>query len=534
LNLNKRPKVKEQIFILKAILYEFVILLLAINMCRKLTSLKGLKGIVLLGTMLFSIKPALAQHIKMGNLVRSYTQDFNTLPSAAGEYQWDVTAFLPEGWGVHRSVQNDIIVANNGSSNKGDLYSYGNTGSSDRALGALTASKSGEVSYNLLLQNTTGRTITELDIAYVAEQWRCGSIHTDVQRLLFSYAIAEHPSSFNLTVHLNAAGWTTVPSMQFNSPVTKSTAGPVNGNLPQNRKEFSYTLPEAIPDGYYLMLRWYDPDELQQDHGLAIDDVKVTWHFEPDYIPLPVELTKFTARLVAKTIELNWTTASEQDSRHFEIERSADAKNFTTLDFVNSQGTTSLVTHYTFQDREPLLGTSYYRLKQVDEDLTYTYTNIIAVSNQQAKSASVYPTLAQQELKVELPLAHLTYDAAGCNGDSEMWYRILHAGSSIHYNPRAIVFHEHRKETDGLKKQLFFYMRGFTVAALLQQKQQQEAGYKRHLFRVLPKYYAGLIKRGFPRYQSRTSTIWAEMKGIVSGLIFYRKHESQLLKSKRK
>jgi hypothetical protein len=380
-------------------------------MSRKIASLKRLRGFVLLGTMIVSAIPALAQHIEMGSFTTTYTQDFNTLPAMAGEYQLGTNAFLPEGWTVHRSTASNVLFVNNGSSNTGGLYSYGNTGSTDRALGALTASGT-EVTYNLLLQNTSGRTITALDIAFAAEQWRCGSANTDVQRLLFTYAIAEYPSSFNLTVRLNVPGWTTVPSMQFNSPVNKSLAGHVNGNLPQNRKEFTYTLPEAIPDGYYVMLRWYDPDELHQDHGLAIDDVKVTWHFTADYVPLPVELMKFTARTVNKAVELNWTTASEQDSRHFEIERSADAKSFNTLGTVNAQGTTSLVTHYSFHDREPLLGTSYYRLKQVDEDLTYTYSNIIAVSNQQAKAASVHPTLAQQELKVELPLAQLVYDAA--------------------------------------------------------------------------------------------------------------------------
>jgi hypothetical protein len=380
-------------------------------MGRRVTSGRW-SGVIMLFAMAAFATPTVAQQIEMSSNGASYSQDFNSLPSISGEYEWGVTAFLPDGWSVHRSIQNDVIVANNGSSNKGDLYSYGNTGSTDRALGALTASKSGEVTYNLLLQNTSGRTITEFDVAYVGEQWRCGSIHTDVQRLLFTYAIAEYPSSFNVTVKLNAPGWTTVPSMQFNSPVNKSTAGHVNGNLPENRKEFSYTLPEVIPDGYYVMLRWYDPNELEQDHGLAIDDVKVMWSFAPDYIPLPVELTKFTARTIGKAVELNWTTASEQDSRHFEVERSADARDFKTIGMVNAQGTTSLVTHYTLQDREPLLGTSYYRLKQVDEDLTYTYTNIIAVSNQQAKAASVYPTLAQQELKIELPLVHLTYDAA--------------------------------------------------------------------------------------------------------------------------
>lgn len=360
--------------------------------------------------------PANGQAIEMGRFVTTYTQDFNSLPTTASTAVVTVRlgedAFIPDGWTVHRSKAGTTININNGSSNTGGLYSYGHTNSTDRALGGITADTPGEFTYNLLLHNISGRTITALDIAFAAEQWRVGSINTDVQRLLFTYAIAEYPSSFNQTVKLSTPGWTTVPSLQFNSPVIKRKAGHVDGNASDNRKEFAYTLPEAIPDGYYVMLRWYDPDELEQDHGLAIDDVKVTWNFEPDYVALPVELTKFNARTTGKAIELNWTTASELDSKHFEIERSADARNFKTISIVSAKGTTSLTTHYTYLDSEPLLGTSYYRLKQVDEDLTYTYTHTITIFNRQAKAASVYPTIAQQDLKVELPLAHLTYDAA--------------------------------------------------------------------------------------------------------------------------
>ncbi|WP_276499283.1 glycosyltransferase family 2 protein [Pontibacter litorisediminis] len=127
----------------------------------------------------------------------------------------------------------------------------------------------------------------------------------------------------------------------------------------------------------------------------------------------------------------------------------------------------------------------------------------------------------------------LDVGAAGCNGDSEMWHRILSAGFTIKYNPRAIVFHEHRRETKGLKRQLYYYMRGFTVAALLQQERHKQAGYRQHLLQVLPKFYIGLIRKGFPRYTSRTSTIWAEMKGMLSGFIFYKRHQRQLFNPTR-
>ena len=68
----------------------------------------------------------------------------------------------------------------------------------------------------------------------------------------------------------------------------------------------------------------------------------------------------------------------------------------------------------------------------------------------------------------------LDVGAAGCNGDSEMWYRILASGSDICYNPRAIVYHEHRKELRALKKQLYNYMRGFAAAGLIQQARHRQ------------------------------------------------------------
>lgn len=119
--------------------------------------------------------------------------------------------------------------------------------------------------------------------------------------------------------------------------------------------------------------------------------------------------------------------------------------------------------------------------------------------------------------------------AAGCNGDSEIWFRILAGGYTIHYNPRAIVFHEHRKDLPGLKSQLFYYLRGFITSVLLQQKQQKNAGYNRFLLIEVPRYYLRLFAKGFPFYRFRYRTLGVELKGIFAGLLYYRnnrKHSS--------
>ncbi|MEP6583933.1 MAG: glycosyltransferase family 2 protein [Ginsengibacter sp.] len=124
--------------------------------------------------------------------------------------------------------------------------------------------------------------------------------------------------------------------------------------------------------------------------------------------------------------------------------------------------------------------------------------------------------------------------ASGCSEDSEMWFRILAHGHNIRYTPKAIVFHQHRKDLQSLKNQIFNYMQGFTVAALLQQKQFPRAAYKRHIFMNLPRYYFSLIRKGFPFYRAKFQTLPSEMKGVISGLRYYYKNLHKLMHSLRK
>lgn len=120
----------------------------------------------------------------------------------------------------------------------------------------------------------------------------------------------------------------------------------------------------------------------------------------------------------------------------------------------------------------------------------------------------------------------LDVGAAGCNGDSEMWYRILAHNGVIVYNPRSVVSHFHREALEKLQSQIFSYMRGFTAAVLFQHQRFNHRGNLKHLFLELPKYYCYLIARGFPRYRGRYTTIFSEMRGMFSGLIFYLKNRN--------
>jgi hypothetical protein len=101
---------------------------------------------------------------------------------------------------------------------------------------------------------------------------------------------------------------------------------------------------------------------------------------------IPVELTSFAASVSNKGVDINWTTATETNNKGFYIERSVSRAFdvIETISFVTGAGTTTNTKSYSFTDKHPLKGISYYRLKQVDFDGSYTNSKIAEVVNNNA------------------------------------------------------------------------------------------------------------------------------------------------------
>jgi len=95
---------------------------------------------------------------------------------------------------------------------------------------------------------------------------------------------------------------------------------------------------------------------------------------------LPIELIRFNTELNGNFVDISWETASEKNNDYFTLERSADGVNFESLGIVKGSGNSLSEKNYYFQDRKPLIGTSYYRLKQTDFDKRETYSVIQSVS----------------------------------------------------------------------------------------------------------------------------------------------------------
>ncbi len=106
--------------------------------------------------------------------------------------------------------------------------------------------------------------------------------------------------------------------------------------------------------------------------------------------PLPVKLTSFNGKLETDEVKLNWSTATETNNDYFEVERSLDGKSFTKIGFVKGAGNSVNVQKYIYIDISAENEVLYYRLKQVDYDGTFSYSNIVVVK-QNISSVKLYP-----------------------------------------------------------------------------------------------------------------------------------------------
>ncbi|MFZ1692581.1 MAG: T9SS type A sorting domain-containing protein [Flavobacteriales bacterium] len=118
---------------------------------------------------------------------------------------------------------------------------------------------------------------------------------------------------------------------------------------------------------------------------------------------LPVEFTDFNAFAREAHVDVEWKTSSELNAAWFDVQRSADNSTFETIGRVNAAGNSMSATDYRFMDPKPLMGQSYYRLQQVDNDGTSALTHSVPVYFKPKDAMlQVYPNPVRDELFIAL------------------------------------------------------------------------------------------------------------------------------------
>ena len=136
-----------------------------------------------------------------------------------------------------------------------------------------------------------------------------------------------------------------------------------------------------LGSGSYMVTNGGGVHEINRETGALIRTIYAATNCQfvdlADYSVIPVELTSFTANVSGRTVVLNWSTATEINNRGFEVQRSMDNSSFENVAFVNGAGTSAEKHNYSFSDQPDVNGIAYYRLKQLDYDGSFEYSNVI-------------------------------------------------------------------------------------------------------------------------------------------------------------
>jgi hypothetical protein len=173
----------------------------------------------------------------------------------------------------------------------------------------------------------------------------------------------------------------------------------------------------AIASGYVITNNgWYDyfgnivPTASAPNRGF----------FEGAGVVMPVSLFNFRVTQQLNNADVLWSTYTEQNSSHFEIERSKNANNFKKIGSVTAAGNSVSEKSYLFKDNEPEIGKNYYRLRSVDLDGKSEYSEVRSANFSGKFSITVSPNPAgvNATLKsfspAKIPVTILVADASGC------------------------------------------------------------------------------------------------------------------------
>ena len=175
--------------------------------------------------------------------------------------------------------------------------------------------------------------------------------------------------------------------------------------------------------------------------------------------PLPITLLRFDAvKANNNTAMLHWSTATEQNTSHFEIERSSDGKNFVPIGKLAAAGNATTSNSYKLPDLSPLAGANYYRLKTVDRDGKVDYSPVSVLNFGGSYNILLYPNPTQSEVTVTGVESGMQIDLLNAEGHLTESYPVN--GSSLTIPVKSIasglyILHIRSKESGVISTQKF-------------------------------------------------------------------------------
>jgi N-acetylneuraminic acid mutarotase len=134
----------------------------------------------------------------------------------------------------------------------------------------------------------------------------------------------------------------------------------------------------------------------------VVGDLNDLWAFNTGVLALPLDFVSFDAQQKNNSVQLNWKTSEERSVSFFEVQRSADGRNFTKIGTVAASTASASIKSYIFVDQQPFSQLNFYRIKEVDLDGKYLLSRIAIIDPRKVSTVEIYPNPAKDLINVEV------------------------------------------------------------------------------------------------------------------------------------
>lgn len=321
----------------------------------------------------------------------TYTQDFGTsVISASGTNITSGTANLT-GWSYDAALTGEINITATAPTNTGGRYAYTLNGNSNRKIGARPSGGTNDVAYGILFRNTSGQTIQSFSVSYTGYQLSLGgNTNSAINKLTVDYIVSAS------SIAVTAGAGTPIPALDFSQTQFVSTAntGGQGAGYPAavgtGANSGCISVGASIPDNSYLLLRWTDLDDSQNDPHLAIDNVEVIFFTNQTVTNntacslLSLELLDFQVLNKGAENEIRWKAAHDDHISAYILERSESAVEFTELGTVDLSPASGVM-DYAISDPLPGNEITYYRLSALEKNGNRKFYNTVSFENKAAE-----------------------------------------------------------------------------------------------------------------------------------------------------
>ena len=311
----------------------------------------------------FLISLTIHGQVTCTNATILWSEDFGTGTTASSNPDILTSALSYEEFG-NLTSEGSYRVINNTQQKPEWLNSTDHSGNTNGKM--LVVNGQAETFYQHTITNTHGFTPGNYSVSLFLMNVDSIGICSPNPLLPIATITVEYLSESNTWISLSGSPFTAAPIQENNNPTWINQGS--NFTLPATGSFFPTQIRVTIGDGTVGGC----------GNDFAMDDV--SFSLCPEGAPMPVELTSFTARQKDNGVSLNWSTSQEINNNYFQVERSADGNsNWAVLTTVAGAGNSQVAKNYNSFDANPLSGTNYYRLKQVDYNGNNKYSRIINV-----------------------------------------------------------------------------------------------------------------------------------------------------------